>query len=211
MSKATKKSANKSAMKKTKTTTTKVAKKSTKKAAAKTAKKSAAGGSKKKVAATAAAPAFSLEGKKVPRFSGPLTNGKTLSSTDLAKGWTVLYFYPKDNTSGCTLQGQNFRDQYRKFQNLGVQVVGISPDSLKSHEKFKDKQSFPFELLSDEDKSVAEAFKVWKEKSMYGRKYFGVERSTFLVAPGGKVYKEWRKVKVPGHVDEVLSTVKGAL
>ncbi len=149
-----------------------------------------------------------LVGKKVPRFKAPLTTGEMLSSQDLKGQWTVLYFYPKDNTSGCTLQGQNFRDQYKKFKKLGAEVIGVSPDSIKSHEKFIEKQSFPFELLSDEDKKVSEAFQVWKEKSMYGRKYFGVERSTFLISPEGKVVQAWRKVKVPGHVDEVLECLK---
>lgn len=205
MAKAAKKSKTKKVAKKIKTT-----KKATKTTKQRATKKASGVNSRKKAVK---APAFSasLEGKPVPSFKGPMTSGKTLSSADLSSGWTVLYFYPKDNTSGCTLEGQNFRDQYRRFQDLGVKIVGVSPDSVASHERFKSAQKFPFELLSDEDKSICEAFRVWKEKSMYGRKYFGVERSTFLIGPGGKIIKEWRKVKVPGHVDEVLATVKGAL
>lgn len=149
-----------------------------------------------------------LEGKKAPAFRGPLTSGQQLQSKDLEGQWTVLYFYPRNNTSGCTRQGQDFRDQYKKFRRLGAQVIGVSTDKLSSHEKFKEKQDFPFELLSDEEKKVSEAFKVWKEKSMYGRKYFGIERSTFLISPERKVVKAWRKVKVPGHVAEVLEHLK---
>ena len=150
-----------------------------------------------------------LVGKKVPTFkAAQLTGEQTLSSRDLKGSWTVMYFYPRDNTSGCTLEGQNFRDQYKKFRRLGAEIIGVSPDSVKSHEKFKEKQKFPFELLSDEDHKVSEAFQVWKEKSMYGRKFFGVERSTFLISPEGKVVQAWRKVKVPGHVEEVLECLK---
>ena len=131
--------------------------------------------------------------------------GKTWKLADAAGKNVVLYFYPKDNTTGCTLEGQAFRDLHAQFKKAGTIVLGVSPDSLASHDKFKDKMDFPFELLSDEDKKVCELFDVWKEKSMYGRKYMGVERSTFLIDAGGVLRQEWRKVKVPGHADAVLA------
>jgi peroxiredoxin Q/BCP len=120
----------------------------------------------------------------------------------------VLYFYPKDNTSGCTKEGQAFAELYPQFRKARIEVVGISPDSLASHEKFKAKYGFPFELLADEDKKVCTLFDVYKEKSMYGRKYMGVERSTFLVDADGVLRREWRKVKVPGHAEEVLAAAR---
>jgi thioredoxin-dependent peroxiredoxin len=146
--------------------------------------------------------------KKVPAFSRPATGGKTWKLADTAGKNLVLYFYPKDNTTGCTLEGQAFRDLHAAFKKSGTVVLGVSPDSVASHEKFKDKMAFPFDLLSDEDKKVCELFAVWKEKSMYGRKYMGVERSTFLIDGGGVLRQEWRKVKVPGHADEVLAAAK---
>ena len=145
--------------------------------------------------------------KKVPAFSSAMTGGKSWKLSDAAGKKLVLYFYPKDNTTGCTLEGQAFRDLHASFKKAGTIVLGVSPDSVKSHDKFKDKMEFPFELLSDEDKKVCELFDVWKEKSMYGRKYMGVERSTFFVDRGGIVRKVWRAVRVPGHVDEVVHTV----
>jgi peroxiredoxin Q/BCP len=120
----------------------------------------------------------------------------------------VLYFYPKDNTPGCTTQGADFRDRYKEFKRLGVEIYGISRDSLKSHEGFKAKLKFPFELLSDPDEAVCSAFGVMKDKSMYGRKVRGIERSTFVIDEKGKLAREWRGVKVPGHVEEVLNFVK---
>ncbi|HMN43105.1 MAG TPA: peroxiredoxin [Povalibacter sp.] len=146
--------------------------------------------------------------KKIPAFSLPATGGKTFRSSDAAGKALVIYFYPKDNTAGCTREGEDFRDLHAAFKKAGAVVVGISPDSLASHEKFKAKMSFPFELLSDEDRTVCELFEVWKEKTLYGRKYMGVERSTFLVDADGVLRREWRKVKVPGHVQEVLTAVK---
>jgi peroxiredoxin Q/BCP len=116
-----------------------------------------------------------------------------------------VYFYPKDSTSGCTREGEAFRDLYPKFRKAGIEIVGVSPDGVASHEKFKDKFGFPFALLADEDKVACQLFGVWKEKSMYGRKYMGVERSTFLLDAKGVLRREWRKVKVPGHADEVLA------
>ena len=146
--------------------------------------------------------------KKVPAFSSPVTGGKTWKLSDASGKKLVLYFYPKDNTTGCTLEGQAFRDLHASFKKAGTIVLGVSPDSVASHEKFKDKMEFPFDLLSDEDKKVCELFAVWKEKSMYGRKYMGVERSTFVIGADGKVKQAWRGVRVPGHVDAVLEAAK---
>lgn len=146
--------------------------------------------------------------KKIPAFSLPATGGKTFKSSAAAGKKLVIYFYPKDNTAGCTREGEDFRDLHAAFRKAGAIVVGVSPDSLASHEKFKAKMAFPFELLSDEDRAVCNLFEVYKEKSLYGRKYMGVERSTFLVDADGVLRREWRKVKVPGHVQEVLTAVK---
>lgn len=149
-----------------------------------------------------------LEGKKCPSFSGECTSGVTLSDKDFNDKNLVIYFYPKDSTPGCTTEGQDFRDNYKKFKKLNTEILGVSRDSIKSHENFKAKQSFPFELLSDPDEKVCKAFDVMKMKSMYGREYMGVDRSTFLINEKGKVVREWRSVKVKGHVDEVLESVK---
>jgi peroxiredoxin Q/BCP len=146
--------------------------------------------------------------KKVPAFSRPATGEKSWKLSDAAGRKLVLYFYPKDNTTGCTLEGKAFADLHAAFKKAGTLVLGVSPDSVASHEKFKAKMAFPFDLLSDEDKKVAELFEVWKEKSMYGRKYMGVERSTFLIDAGGVLRQEWRKVKVPGHAEAVLAAAK---
>jgi len=146
--------------------------------------------------------------KKVPAFSRPATGGKTWKLSEAAGKKLILYFYPKDNTTGCTKEGEAFRDLHAAFRKAGALVLGISPDSVKSHDGFKEKMSFPFELLADEDRSVCELFGVWKEKSMYGRKYMGVERSTFLLDADGVLRREWRKVKVPGHAEEVLAAAK---
>jgi peroxiredoxin Q/BCP len=143
--------------------------------------------------------------RKVPAFALPATGGSRWKLADAAGRSLVVYFYPKDATSGCTMEGEAFRDLYPKFRKAGVEIVGVSPDSVASHEKFKAKYGFPFELLSDEQKSACELFGVWKEKSMYGRKYMGVERSTFLIDGKGFLRREWRKVKVPGHAEEVLA------
>ena len=145
--------------------------------------------------------------KTIPAFSLPGTGGKWKLSD--AKGkHLVIYFYPRDNTAGCTTESAAFRDSHTQFKKAGVEVVGISTDSIPSHEKFKAKLKLPFELLSDEDKTVCELFGVYKEKSMYGRKYMGIERSTFLINDKGVLRQEWRKVKVPGHVDEVLAAAR---
>ena len=120
----------------------------------------------------------------------------------------VLYFYPKDNTPGCTTQGADFRDRHAQFRRAGAEVYGISRDSLKSHEGFKAKMKFPFELLSDPEEAVCSQFGVMKDKNMYGRKVRGIERSTFVIDDKGLLAREWRGVKVPGHVEEVLNFVK---
>ena len=146
--------------------------------------------------------------RKVPAFSRPATGGKPFRLADAAGKKLVIYFYPRDNTTGCTKEGEAFRDLYPAFRKAGTVVVGISPDSLASHEKFKAKMSFPFELLADEDHSVCDLFGVFKEKSMYGRRYMGVERSTFLLDAGGVLKHEWRKVKVVGHAQEVLTAAQ---
>jgi len=143
--------------------------------------------------------------RKVPAFSLPATGGKTWRLADAAGRNLVVYFYPRDATSGCTKEGESFRDLYAEFRKAGTEIVGVSPDSVASHEKFKAKFQFPFELLADTDQQVCALFDVYKEKSMYGRKYMGVERSTFLIDAKGVLRREWRKVKVPGHVEEILA------
>jgi peroxiredoxin Q/BCP len=147
-------------------------------------------------------------GRKVPDFSLPATGGGNWKLSAARGRKVVIYFYPKDNTSGCTQEGVAFADLHAAFRKVGAEVVGVSPDSLASHEKFKSKMGFPFELLADEDKKACQLFDVWKEKSMYGRRYLGVERSTFVVDEQGVLRREWRKVKVAGHADEVLDAVR---
>ena len=144
-----------------------------------------------------------MPGKSVKDFSLPSTGG-TFRLSDLRGSTVVLYFYPKDNTPGCTTEGMDFRDLHKKFVKAGAQVFGLSRDSLKSHEGFKAKMKFPFDLLSDADEKVCEQFGVMKMKSLYGRKYRGVERSTFVIDKNGALAREWRGVKVPGHAQEVL-------
>ena len=143
--------------------------------------------------------------KKVPAFSCIATGGKKWKLSDASGKKLVIYFYPKDNTPGCTKEGAAFRDLYPSFKKARTMIVGVSPDSLASHEKFKAKMAFPFDLLADEDRKLCELFGVYKEKSLYGRKYKGVERSTFLIDERGVLRREWRKVKVPGHAEEVLA------
>ena len=145
-------------------------------------------------------------GKKAPAFSLEGSDGKW--SLKDASGPVVLYFYPKDNTSGCTQEGVDFSGLHAQFKKAKTTILGISPDSVASHEKFKQKMSFPFELLSDPDHKVCELFDVYQEKSMYGRKYMGIERSTFLIDADGVLRQEWRKVKVPGHAAEVLAAAR---
>ena len=147
-------------------------------------------------------------GKKVAQFSLPATGDKTLSLDDFKGSKLVLYFYPKDNTPGCTLEGQDFRDRHPQFQKAGAAILGVSRDSVKSHENFKAKQDFPFDLLSDADEKLCRQFDVIHEKNMYGRKVMGVVRSTFLIDADGVMRQEWRKVRVKGHVDEVLEAAR---
>jgi peroxiredoxin Q/BCP len=147
-------------------------------------------------------------GTKIRDFSLPATGGKTVKLSDLKGSNVVLYFYPKDSTPGCTLEGQDFRDNIRKFKARNTVILGVSRDSAASHEKFKAAQKFPFDLLVDENEKLCRMFDVIKEKNMYGKKVMGIERSTFLIDDKGVLRKEWRKVKVAGHVDEVLAAVK---
>ena len=147
-------------------------------------------------------------GDKVKNFNLPATGNKNIKLSDYKGKKVVLYFYPKDSTPGCTLEGQDFRDNIRKFSARKTIILGISRDSLKSHEKFKEKQCFPFELISDEDEKLCKQFDVIKQKNMYGKKVRGIERSTFLIDEKGILRTEWRKVKVDGHVEEVLAAVK---
>lgn len=143
-----------------------------------------------------------------PDFTLPATGGQTITLSAMRGRWLVLYFYPKDNTPGCTTEGQAFRDLYAQFQKAGAVVFGISRDSLRTHENFKAKHDFPFELLSDTDEQACKAFDVLKEKNMYGRITLGIERSTFLFDREGILRQEWRKVKVAGHAAEVLEAVR---
>lgn len=147
-------------------------------------------------------------GKKVKNFKRPATGNKTISLNDLKGKKVVLYFYPRDNTSGCTLEGQDFRDARARFTRQNAVILGVSRDSLNSHENFSKKHKFNFDLLSDEDEKLCQQFDVIKVKNMYGKKVLGVERSTFLIDEKGVLRKEWRKVKVKGHVEEVLAAVK---
>jgi thioredoxin-dependent peroxiredoxin len=152
--------------------------------------------------------AGTLVGKKIPSFKAEATGGASVSSKELAGTPFVLYFYPKDDTPGCTMEGHDFRNQHDKFKRLKVRVFGVSRDTLASHEKFKAKHGFPFDLISDPDEALCREFEVIKQKNMYGRKVLGVERSTFLVDAKGVLRREWRKVKVDGHVAEVLAAAK---
>ncbi|WP_053178427.1 peroxiredoxin [Pseudomonas kilonensis] len=144
----------------------------------------------------------------VTDFQAPATSGQTISLAALKGKQVVIYFYPKDSTPGCTTEGQGFRDQYAQFQAANTEVFGISRDSLKSHENFKCKQEFPFELISDKDEAVCQLFDVIKLKKLYGKEYLGVDRSTFLIDKNGVLRQEWRGVKVPGHVDVVLTAAQ---
>lgn len=147
-------------------------------------------------------------GKKVPAFKLPATGEQTIALSSLKGQNIVLYFYPRDNTPGCTTEGQNFRDNITKFKRQNCIILGVSRDTIKKHENFKEKQSFPFDLLSDTEEELCNLFDVIKLKNMYGKKHLGIERSTFIINEKGVLKKEWRKVKVTGHVDEVLAAVK---
>jgi len=147
-------------------------------------------------------------GASAPDFSLPTDGGGSVSLSALRGRPVVLYFYPKDDTSGCTLEAQTFTQLKPAFDKAGVEIIGISPDSAASHDKFKAKYDLALTLAADEEKEVANAYGVWVEKSMYGRKYMGVERSTFLIDRDGRIARAWTKVKVPGHADEVLAAAK---
>jgi len=147
-------------------------------------------------------------GKTVKAFSAKATSDQTIKLSAFKGQIVVLYFYPKDSTSGCTLEAQDFRDNLSKFKRAGATVLGISRDSLKSHERFKENQKLNFELIADTEEALCTQFDVIKEKNMYGKKVMGIERSTFIIDKDGKLAYQWRKVKVAGHVDEVLAAVK---
>ncbi|MBI2970706.1 MAG: peroxiredoxin [Gammaproteobacteria bacterium] len=147
-------------------------------------------------------------GGKIAEFKVSATGGKTVRLSDYKGRNLVLYFYPKDSTPGCTREGLDFRDNIRKFRAANTVVLGVSRDSIKSHESFKEKQEFPFDLLSDSDEKLCNQFGVIREKNLYGRKVLGVERSTFLIDAEGVLRREWRGVKVEGHAEEVLRAVK---
>jgi peroxiredoxin Q/BCP len=147
-------------------------------------------------------------GKKVADFTIASTGGADFNLKQIRGKALVLYFYPKDATSGCTLESQEFRDLADKFRKAGAIIVGVSRDSLKSHDKFREKEALPFHLLSDADEALCRQFDVIREKSLYGRKYMGIERSTFLIDDKGVLRQEWRKVKVAGHAQEVLEALR---
>ncbi|MGH8168706.1 MAG: peroxiredoxin [Woeseiaceae bacterium] len=146
--------------------------------------------------------------KVVADFTCPATGDKAIRLKSLRGKKVVLYFYPKDSTPGCTTEGQDFRELHSKFQRAGAVILGVSRDSLTSHEKFREKLKLPFDLLSDPDEKLCRRFDVIREKTLYGRKFLGVERSTFLIDADGKLRQQWRKVKVNGHAAEVLDAVK---
>ncbi|RSK26162.1 thioredoxin-dependent thiol peroxidase [Bacillus sp. HMF5848] len=149
-----------------------------------------------------------IVGQVAPDFTLPANNGETMTLSELRGKYVVLYFYPKDMTPGCTTEACDFRDKHEDFSNLNTIIVGVSPDPVARHEKFIEKYNLPFILLADEDNQAAEAFNVWKLKKNFGKEYMGIERSTFLIDPEGKIVKEWRKVKVKGHVEEALETLQ---
>ena len=147
-------------------------------------------------------------GKRVENFILPSTGDKMLCLDDFKGTQLVIYFYPKDHTPGCTLEGRDFSDAYDKFRNAGTDILGVSRDSIRTHENFCAKQSFPFDLLSDAEETLCRQFDVIREKNMYGRKYMGIERSTFLIDSEGILRQEWRKVRVPGHVEAILEAAR---
>jgi peroxiredoxin Q/BCP len=149
-----------------------------------------------------------LDGKPLPAFDLPTDGGGQARNADYAGKTLVLYLYPKDDTSGCTKESIGFAEAYQSFQAAGAEIVGLSKDGVKSHDKFKAKYHLPFTLLADEDTRLIDALGAWVEKSMYGKTYMGTERSTFLIDGDGVIRRVWRKVGVPGHVDEVLAAVK---
>lgn len=149
-------------------------------------------------------------GNKAPKLSGTIQSGDTLNLADLRGRWVALYFYPKDNTTGCTREAGEFRDLFTKFQRRGGAIVGVSRDSARSHIGFKEKLGLPFPLVADTDEEWCRAFDVIRKKKLYGREYLGVERSTFLIDPDGRLVQEWRGVKVAGHAQAVLDAIPAA-
>lgn len=149
-----------------------------------------------------------LEGQLAPDFSLPASNGENVKLSDFRGKNVVLYFYPKDMTPGCTTEACDFRDRHQDFSDLNTVVLGVSPDPISRHEKFIEKHGLPFLLLADEENEAAQAFDVWKLKKNFGKEYMGIERSTFIIDVDGKVAKEWRKVKVKDHINEVFQFIK---
>jgi peroxiredoxin Q/BCP len=147
-------------------------------------------------------------GKHVENFTLPATGDQNLSLSDFSGRSLIIYFYPKDNTPGCTREGQDFRDLYAQFTKAGADILGVSRDSVRIHENFRKKHEFPFHLLSDSDEQLCKQFDVIHEKKLYGRTYMGIERSTFLIGPDGVLQQEWRKLRVPGHAEAVLEALK---
>jgi peroxiredoxin Q/BCP len=145
---------------------------------------------------------------KVWQHEFQLTNGELLALSQVVKKYAVLYFYPRANTPGCTTESQNFSTEYQAFKALGCEILGVSMDSLKKQQNFKNKYDMPFDLVADVEEILCQEFGVIKEKNMYGKKFMGIERSTFIINSAGEILRSWCKVKVPGHVDEVLSAVK---
>jgi peroxiredoxin Q/BCP len=147
-------------------------------------------------------------GKRIENFTLPATGDQDLSLEDFRGSSLIIYFYPKDNTPGCTTEGKDFRDLYSQFKAAGADIVGVSRDSVRTHGNFRNKHDFPFHLISDSEESLCKQFDVIKEKKLYGRTYMGIERSTFLIDAEGVLQQEWRKVRVPGHAEAVLEAVK---
>ncbi|HHY72021.1 MAG TPA: thioredoxin-dependent thiol peroxidase [Bacillus bacterium] len=147
-------------------------------------------------------------GAKAPDFALPASNGETVKLSDFQGKHVVLYFYPKDMTPGCTTEACDFRDKHESFAELNAVILGVSPDPMNRHDKFIEKYDLPFLLLADEDHKAAEAYGVWKMKKNFGKEYMGIERSTFIIDKDGMLVKEWRKVKVKGHVEEALTFIK---
>ena len=147
-------------------------------------------------------------GKRVENFTLPATGDQNLSLNDFKGRILIIYFYPKDNTSGCTREGQDFRDLYAQFTAAGADILGVSRDSVRTHDNFRNKHEFPFHLLSDSEEALCKQFDIIHEKTLYGRKYMGIVRSTFLIDGDGVLLQEWRKVRVPGHAQAVLDAVK---
>ncbi|MCB0701735.1 MAG: thioredoxin-dependent thiol peroxidase [Candidatus Kapaibacterium sp.] len=147
-------------------------------------------------------------GKKAPAFKAMASGDKEISLKDYEGKWLVLYFYPKDNTSGCTKQACGFSESIKQFEKLDAEILGVSPDSVKSHDNFKEKHNLQFDLLSDPEKEIAAKYDAYGEKSMYGRKYMGIIRSTYIIDPKGKIAAEYKKVKVSGHVEKVMKDLE---